>query len=476
MNTSEYDVVVVGSGPNGLAAAITLAGDGKSVLVLEAAATVGGGVRSGPLQGDGCIHDYCSSFYPFGMGSPFFKRLPLDQLGVEWVHAPHPLAHPLDSGHAAILHHSLADMDTAFAAPRDARQWQRLFRPVVDQWDGLTPDLLGPLRIPSHPLQLARFGLRALQPAQFLCNHWFESVEARALFAGIAGHSFLPLTNLASASFGLVLGGAAHAVGWPMVRGGAQVLAEALATHLRSLGGAIECNRRIAAMAELPKARAYLFDVTPRQLVQICGDRLPMRYQKRLLRYQHGPGAFKIDFVLSEPIPWRAEACRHAGTLHLGGTFEEIAAAERACNQGNAPDRPFVLVGQQSLFDSSRAPQGRHTCWSYAHVPNGSTKDWTPDIEAQIERFAPGFRDIILERHVRNPLDMQAYNENYAGGDINGGSARLGQLFTRPLVQLRPYATAAPDIYLCSASTPPGGGVHGMCGYFAAKLALKERF
>ena len=469
---TEYDAVVVGSGPNGLAAAITIAREGCSVLVLEAADTIGGGARSAELTLPGFVHDVCSGVHPLALGSPFFRALPLDQHGLQLVHPPIPLAHPLDRGRAARLERSVDA--TAASLDGDAMAYRRLMGPLARDWDAVAVNVLAPLRLPRHPVALARFGQHAARSAVGLATAAFDHDLARALLSGLAAHSFLSLRKSPSAAYGLVLGVLAHTVGWPVVRGGSQQLADALAAHLASLGGTIETGHRVQAMRDVPPTRALLLDVTPRQLVRIVGSRLPTSYRRRLERYRYGPGAFKVDWALDGPVPWIAEACRRAGTVHLGGTWEEIAAAEDAVVAGRHPERPYVLVAQQSLFDETRAPAGRHTLWAYCHVPNGSTVDMTDRIEAQIERFAPGFRDRVLARSVRSPAAFQRYNENYVGGDINGGLGDWRQLFTRPAPRLVPYATPVDGLYLCSSSTPPGGGVHGLCGYFAARAALRR--
>lgn len=467
-----YDAIVIGSGPNGLAAAVTLAQAGCSVLVLEAKETIGGGTRSAAVTLPGFVHDICSAVHPLGIGSPFFRTLPLADHGLEWIHPPVPLAHPLDDGTAVLLERSVGA--TGATLDPDASAYWRLIAPLVRDWEKLADGILGPLRLPGHPFALARFGLSAVQSAGGLAKGVFRGERARALFIGLACHSTLPVEQPPSAAFGLVLGVAGHAVGWPFPRGGSQQIANALAAYLRTLGGDIVTGECVTSLDTLPPARAVLCDMTPRQLLQIAGDRLPVGYRRALERYRYGPGAFKLDLALDGPIPWRAEACARAGTVHLGGTLEEMAAAERAVWRGEHPTRPFVLLAQPSLFDPTRAPAGRHTVWAYCHVPNGSTVDMTERIEAQIERFAPGFRDRILARSTMNTADMERYNANYIGGDINGGVQDLRQLFTRPTIRVNPYATPLPGLYLCSSATPPGGGVHGMCGHFAARAALRD--
>lgn len=469
---NDYDIVVVGAGPNGLAAAITLAREGLSVLVLEAKDTIGGGTRTAESTLPGFRHDVCSAVHPLGVGSPFFRQLPLDEHGLAWIHPPVPLAHPLDDGSAAVLERSIEATGATLGS--DAAPYRRLMAPLVADWDRLAVDVLGPLPIPPRfPFALARFGLLAIRSARGLAESLFGGEHARALFGGTAGHSMLPLERSPTAAFGLLLAITGHALGWPVAHGGSQRIADALGRHLQSLGGEILPGRPVVSIDQLPPARAVLFDVTPRQLLRIAGHRFPPRYRRKLASYRYGPGVFKVDFALDGPIPWRAQACARAGTVHVGGTLEEIAAAERVVWRGEHPERPFVLLAQQSLFDPSRAPAGKHTAWAYCHVPHGSTLDMTGRIEAQIERFAPGFRDRILARSTRTALEMESYNPNYVGGDINGGLQDLRQHFTRPTLRPVPYSTPVKGLYLCSSSTPPGGGVHGMCGYYAARAALR---
>lgn len=467
-----YDAIIVGAGPNGLAAAITLARAGGRVLLLEAKATVGGGTRTAELTLPGFRHDICSAIHPLGMGSPFFQSLPLASFGLEWIQPDLPLAHPLDDGSAVVLQPSLAA--TAAALARDEAAWRILFGPVVENWGKLAPMLLGPLPFPRHPLALIQLGLRAIWPAAPLARLLFREERAKALFAGMAAHALLPLEAPLTAAFGLMLGALGQVVGWPLPKGGSQQIAETMAAYLRTLGGEIVVDHPVRSLAELPAARAILLDVTPRQLLQLAGDRLPAAYRRQLERYRYGMGVFKLDYALAGPVPWRAPEARRAGTLHLGGTLAEIAASERAIGQGQHPERPYVLVAQQSLFDPTRAPAGQQTLWAYCHVPHGSTVDMTARIEAQIERFAPGFRELILARHVTNPQALEHYNANYIGGDINGGVQDWRQFWTRPTPQINPYATPVKGLYLCSSSTPPGGGVHGMCGYHAAQAVLRS--
>jgi phytoene dehydrogenase-like protein len=471
----EYDAVVVGAGPNGLAAAITLARDGRSVLILEANSTIGGGARSEEITLPGFVHDICSAVHPLAAGSPFFKTLSLERFGLTWIQPEIPVAHPLDDGTAACLHR---DVDlTADLLGADSRAYRRLMKPLARDWEKLAAEFLQPmLHLPRHPFALARFGIPALCPATLLAKTFFKQESARALFAGIAAHSFLPLEAPVSSAFAFVLGIAGHAVGWPIPRGGSQTIANALADYLRELGGKIEINRRIDRFEDLPRSRALLLDMSAWQFARMAGTRLPTRYRRRLENFRHAPGVFKIDHALSSPIPWKAEACKHAGTIHLGGTINEIARTERDVANGKIPERPFVLVAQQSLFDGTRAPHGQHTLWAYCHLPFGCNIDMSERIESQIERFAPGFRDCILARHKMDAADLEKSNLNLAGGDINGGAANLAQLIARPIFSPTPYRTPLPGIYLCSASTPPGGGVHGMCGYHAARAALRDVF
>ncbi|WP_338870342.1 NAD(P)/FAD-dependent oxidoreductase [Spirosoma sp. SC4-14] len=478
MAKSDYDAVVVGSGPNGLSAAITMQHAGLSVLVLEAKADIGGGLRSAELTLPGFVHDICSAVHPLAAGSPFFRSLPLANHGLEFTCPPLAAAHPFDGGTAAALRQSIDE--TARSLSDDEHRYRNLMEPIVRHWPAMAADILGPLRLPRHPLNMAQFGVDALRSASQLAGR-FKTKEARGLLAGMAAHSIQPLSNLATSAIALVLMAAGHLRGWPVPKGGSQSIAKALASYFRSMGGTLETNTQVQSMNQLPSSRVVLFDVTPRQLLAIVGNRFGSGltgrlYRWQLERYRYGMGVFKIDWALDGPIPFSAPECQQAATIHIGGTFEEIAQAEQETAQGKHPDRPFVLLAQQSLFDSSRAPQGKHTAWAYCHVPNGSTLDRTKVIEQQIERFAPGFRDQILARHTMNTVQMETYNPNYIGGDINGGVIDIGQLFTRPVVSLSPYRTAAPGIFLCSSSTPPGGGVHGMCGYHAARVALRESF
>lgn len=467
-----YDAIVIGSGPNGLAAAITLARQQRSVLVVEAESAFGGGARSAELTLPGFVHDVCSAIHPLGIVSPFFRDVaPLAQHGLEWIHPPAPLAHPLDDGSAAVMEQSLEATGRTLGPDADA--YRRLMEPLVNGATALFDETLRPLGPPRHPILMARFGMRALWPATTLARAWFSGRHARALFAGMAAHSILPLERILTAAVGLMLGIAGHAIGWPFPRGGSQRITDVMVELLRSMGGELVANWRVQSLDELPPARAYLFDTSPRSLAHVCGPRLPAGFRGKLLRYRYGPGAFKLDWALAGPIPWKAEGCARAATVHLGGTMEEIAAGEKAIWRGEHPARPYVLVAQQSLFDPTRAPAGKHTGWAYCHVPAASKADMTEAIERQMERFAPGFRDLILERTVRSPADFERHNANYVGGDITCGVMDAWQTFARPTLRLVPYSTPNRGVFICSAASPPGPGVHGMCGYFAAKAALR---
>jgi phytoene dehydrogenase-like protein len=465
------DAVVVGSGPNGLAAAIVLARAGRRVSVIEGSEAVGGGCRSEELTLPGFVHDTCSTVHALALASPFLSSLPLAEHGLELLHPEVPLAHPLDDGSAVVLERSVED--TARGLGPDADAYRRLFEPLVRAAPELMREILGPLRPPRHPLVLARFGPSALRSTVGLARSRFQGQRAPALLAGCSAHSMLSLRSPASAAFGIVLMVAAHRVGWPVARGGSQSLADALASHLRSLGGEIDTGRWVQSLDEVAGARATLVDVTPRQLVRLAGDRLPERYARRLGRYRYGPGVFQLDWATSGPIPCAAPEVARAGTVHLGGTLDQIAASEHSAVRGEHHERPFVLLVQSSIFDDTRAPCGKHTAWAYCHVPHGSTRDMTEAIEAQVERFAPGFKDLIAARSTMDAAAMEAHNPNYVGGDINGGVQDLRQLFTRPVARPVPYSTPVDGLYICSSSTPPGGGVHGMCGYYAAWAALR---
>ena len=470
---SNYDAIIVGSGPNGLAAAITLARAGQKVLILEAKDTIGGGTRTAEVTLPGFRHDICSAIHPLGIASPFFRDLPLADFGLEWIYSPVALAHPLDDGCAAILTPSIEESAASLGV--DVRAYHRLMTPLVESWQEILGDTLGPFPFPpKHPITLARFGLLALRSARGLAESRFQGEAARALFAGLAGHGMLPLEEPTTASIALVLGILAHAVGWPIPKGGSQSISNAMAAYLESLGGEIATNHEVTSQDALPESRSVLLDVTPRQMIRICGEHLPAGYRQKLTRYRYGPGVCKVDYALSGPIPWKAAACTQAGTIHLGGTLDEISASEKAVWREEHPEKPLVLLAQQSLFDDSRAPDGQHTAWAYCHVPHGSQQDVSESITAQIERFAPGFRDLILAKHVYTATEMQSYNPNYIGGDINGGVQDWRQLFTRPVARWSPYTTPEKGLYICSSSTPPGGGVHGMCGYHAAQSVLNN--
>ncbi|MDR3752456.1 MAG: NAD(P)/FAD-dependent oxidoreductase [Terracidiphilus sp.] len=465
---------VIGSGPNGLAAAIVLAQAGLRVDVYEAEVEPGGASRTMPLTLPGFSHDFGSAVHPFAAGSPFFNTLPLAEHGLEWIHGDAPLAHPLDDGTAVVLERDLAATERALG--EDGKAWRRLMQPAADDWQEFARDSLGPLlRVPHHPLRMAKFGLSALDSAQGFATRHFSNARTRAVFAGLAGHSCLSFDEALSATIGWLFGITIHAVGWPIPRGGASAIAQALISYLRSHGGTVHTSCRIdaAAFKELEAdSELVLFDTAPRQLLAIAGDRIGKGYRRACERFQPGPGAFKIDYALSDPVPWRAQECRRAITVHLGGTLEEIAASEYAVAHGRCAERPFVLAAQPTLFDTTRAPAGKHVLWVYCHVPNGAAFDMSKRIDAQIERFAPGFRDCILARHVSAPATLEAMDANLLGGDIGGGALSLRQMILRPT--LRGYATGTRNLYLCSASTPPGGGVHGMCGFHAAQLALRQ--
>jgi phytoene dehydrogenase-like protein len=471
VNQKVYDAIVVGAGPNGLAAAVELARNGRSVAVLEAQKTIGGGARSAEVTLPGFLHDLGSAIHPLGYASPYFRALPLEGHGLEWIHPPAALAHPLDGGRAVVLERSVDE--TAEQMGPDADAYRRLMRGIVADTDRIISAFSGKPRLLHHPLAFAASGLRSVRSARGLAEDLFEGEEARALFAGNAAHSFLPMEQRLSAMFGLMLGTLGHALGWPFPKGGSQKIADALASYLRSLGGEVYTGFQVDSVEDLPYTRAVLFDVTPRQLLKIAGQHFSERYRGSLKRYRYGPGVFKVDFALDGPIPWSAKGCYRAGTVHLGGTLEEISAGEAAVARGEHPDRPFVLLAQQSLFDPTRAPEGKHTVWAYCHVPNGSTVDMTTRIEEQIERFAPGFRNRILARAAVGPAELERQNANLIGGDINGGYMDIPQFVARPFPRLDPYSTPAPGLYICSSSTPPGGAVHGLCGFMGARSALR---
>ncbi len=470
---ADPDAIVVGAGPNGLAAAIVLARAGLQVVVYEAQPSIGGGCRSDALTLPGFVHDVCSAVYPMGIASPLFRSLPLRDHGLEWIEPPAMLVHPFDDDvPAAVVRRSSSD--TAIGLGADAPGYQRLLGAIASSWPLIEDVVLAPPWFPRHPLAAARFGLRALQPARRLASSYFSTERARALFGGIAAHGMIPLEKVPSGAIGLVLGALAHVVGWPIPRGGAQRLADSLASYFRSLGGQILTSAPVNAIEELPAARAILCDLSPRPLLRIAGRALPDWYKQKLERYRYGPGTFKVDWALDAPVPWHDAAVRCAPTVHLGGTWKEIADSEHDAWTGKVSERPFVLLVQPTLFDPSRAPAGKHTLWAYCHVPHASTADMLPAIERQIERFAPGFRDRVLARHVMTPADLERRNPNLAGGDIGMGVTDLRQMIARPT--WRWYRTPRRGFYICSASTPPGVGVHGMCGFHAAQCALRDVF
>lgn len=473
-SAASYDAVIIGSGPNGLAAALVLAQSGLSTLVVEARGEPGGGARTAELTLPGFRHDVCSTVHPLAVASPFFRTLDLAGKGVKWCEPPAALAHVLRDGRAVTLSRSLAETARGLGADGDA--YLELMSPLVDGAGGLLRDILGPLGMPSSPLLLARFGLTALRSLHGFANSRFELEGTKALLAGMGAHAMQPLTAPATASFGLVLGLAAHVAGWPLAETGSAAITTALVQLLRDHGGELCLGQPVVSLGELPRASAYLFDVTPRQLLEIAGPELPAGYQARLRKFRYGPGVFKMDWALASPVPWVDPACSQAGTVHLSGGLDDVAEAESAVSRGHLSQRPFVIFVQPSLFDRTRAPAGLHTAWAYCHVPWSSSVDAAELIEQQVERFAPGFQRSILARHTASAPELEDYNANYVGGDINGGSALLGQLFTRPVARLDPYSTPNPKLFLCSSSTPPGGGVHGMCGYWAARSALRRVF
>ncbi|MEM9831495.1 MAG: NAD(P)/FAD-dependent oxidoreductase [Bacteroidota bacterium] len=470
----KYDCVVIGSGPNGLAAAIELQRSGLSVKILEAKGKVGGGARSEELTLPSFIHDVGSAIHPLGYASPFFRQLPLQDFGLEWIHPPEAVAHPLDDGTTVTLSRSIEI--TASSLGSDADAYRDLMMPIVKNWEHIAPDFLGPFRFPKHPLKMAQFGLSALQSATFLASTQFKTSATKGFFAGLAAHSILPLEKVATSGIGLVLGALGHVVGWPFPKGGAQSISNALAGYFKSLGGDIETGCEVQSVADIPNCRATVWDVTPWQLLEIEGLKLSNAYRNQLKQFRYGPGIFKVDWALSDPIPFKNPKANKAATIHLGGTLEEIAQSERDAWQGKHNSQPYVLLVQQSPFDPTRAPEGKHTAWAYCHVPRYSTQDMTKIIENQVERFAPGFKDTILQKHTMNTRQVNRFNPNYIGGDVNGGAQLITQLFTRPTFSLTPYRTAAQGVYICSSSTPPGGGVHGMCGYHAARTVVRDEF
>ncbi|MBN1664561.1 MAG: NAD(P)/FAD-dependent oxidoreductase [Deltaproteobacteria bacterium] len=466
-----YDAVVVGSGPNGLAAAITLGRKMPSVLLLEAKETIGGGCRSAEVTLPGFVHDICSAAHPLAVSSAFFRQLDLHQYGLSWVQPEIPLAHPFEDGSAVFLHRSL-DI-TADALGRDGRAYKDLLAPFVRNYEKLLASILRPIPFPSHPFLMARFASQALHSVDGLGKRKFNNPQTQALFAGLAAHAMIPLQQPATAAFGIILAALAHAVGWPFVKGGSQKLADALSRCFLDRGGEIMTGHPVHSLDDMPRASQYFFDVTPRQLLDIHGLGLSEHYRQRLAGFRYGTGVYKMDWALREPIPWRSDICRKAGTVHLGNSYEEIAASVRCVNQGDISSAPYVMLAQQSLFDPSRSPEGRHTAWAYCHVPHGSKADMADAIEKKIERYAPGFREIILARSAMSAAAMEIYNPNYVGGDINGGKQDIFQLYTRPVAALNPYRTSQHNIFICSSSTPPGGGVHGLCGYYAARNLIK---
>jgi len=473
MLKDKYDAIVVGSGPNGLAAAIALQQKGLSVLLIEGKDTIGGGLRSSELMQPGFVHDVCSAVHPLAIQSPFFKTLPLAEYGLSYIYPPVLAAHSMDAGQSVALYKSLIQTAEQFGIDKQA--YFNLFESLSESWPELVKDILAPLHFPKHPIDLLKFGYKALQPATRIANS-FKTEKLKALWAGMAAHSMMPLTSATTSAVAMVLALAGHGSGWPIAKGGSQNIAYALASYFKSLGGEVVTNYYVDSLSKLPAAKAILFDIGPKQLLQIAGHKFSDNYQRQLMRYRYGMGVFKMDWILENPVPFQSEACKSAGTVHLGGSLEEIAAAEQTVWRGKHPQKPFVLMAQQSVFDTSRTVGNKQVLWAYCHVPNGSTVDMTEAIENQIERFAPGFRDCIIKRKTTNSQEIEAYNPNYIGGDINGGAMDLRQLFTRPALKWSPYRTSAKGMYICSSSTPPGGGVHGMCGYHAAERVLKDLF
>lgn len=473
LNKEKYDAVVVGSGPNGLAAAITLQLAGLSVLIVEGKEVIGGGLRSAEITLPGYLHDVCAAIHPMAASSPVFTRLSLEKFGLQFITPAIQAAHPFDDGSCAVLHQSIEE--TAASLGKDALTYKNFITPFVRNWPRISNDVFGPFHFPDHPVEMLRFGYTGLSSALNIAER-FRGMQARGLWAGMAAHSMLPLSARGSAAVAMIMMITGHLNGWPVIRGGSAEMANALAECFTAAGGTIETNCYIRSLDQLPASRAVLLDVTPMQVLSIAGNRLSTLYKWQLKQFRYGPGVFKIDWALDGPIPFTALDCRSAGTIHLGNTLEEIADAEQTVAEGKHPSHPFVLLAQQSLFDTSRAPRGKHTGWAYCHVPNGSEVDMTEAIENQVARFAPGFKDLILQRKTTNAVQMQQYNSNYVGGDINGGLMDIRQLFTRPALRLSPYRTSATGIYICSSSTPPGGGVHGMCGFHAAQKVLKDIF
>lgn len=469
----KYDAIIVGSGPNGLAAAITLQQQGLSTLIVEGAAKVGGGLRTEELTLPGFKHDVCSAIHPMAMASPFFRSLPLADFGLRFVHPTYAASHPLDNGDAALLKKDIRS--TAHSLGKDERTYLRIIESLVENYSNIINDTLGPLRFPKHPLNLAMFGIKAFPPASWLAK-LFKEEKTKALWAGMAGHGIQPLSNWTTSAFGLMLLSVGHKYGWPIPVGGSQSIANALIDYYKSIGGEVQTDCWVKDRNDLPAHKLLFLDITPKQILSIKGLNLKSSYAHQLKKYKQGMGIFKVDWALSEPVPFKNTDSRKAGTVHIGGTFGEIANYEETAQQGKFSDKPFVLFAQQSLVDKRRAPEGKHTGWAYCHVPNGTDVDYTEAIESQMERFAPGFKDIILAKHSFSASQMESYNPNYVGGDINGGIMDIRQLYTRPTFSLTPYRTSNPTVYICSSSTPPGGGVHGMCGYQSAKVALKDYF
>jgi len=468
-----YDAIIIGSGPNGLAAAITLQQQGLSTLIIEGADTIGGGMRTKELTLAGFKHDVCSAIHPMALGSPFIKSIPLAEYGLKFSIADYQVAHPLDSGRSVVLHQDLEEMRSELGIDADA--YISLLKPFVSQWEALAQDVLGPLRYPKNPVLMAKFGLKGLRSAQAIADQ-FKTEEAKAFWAGLVGHGILPFSKLTTAAVGMILATVGHKVGWPIPIGGSQSIADAMLKYYESLGGELQLNFWFEDVQALPKHKILILDLTPQQILKIKGLNLKDKYRKQLDDFRYGMGVFKVDWALSEPTPFLNKRCQQAATVHLGNTYEEIAQNELATYNGKLVDKPYVLFAQQSMFDSSRAPEGKHTGWAYCHVPHGSIANRTEAIENQIERFAPGFKDTIIARSEMNSMQLQNYNPNYQGGDINGGQMDILQLFTRPTKSLTPYRTSNPNVFIASSSTPPGGGVHGMCGFHAARIALKDHY
>lgn len=472
--SEKYDAIIIGSGPNGLSAAIRLQQMGLKTAVYEQASEPGGAVRTAEVTLPGFKHDLGSAIHPLGLASPFFQTLPLSQFNLEWIDPGIPFAHPFPDGTAHVAYRSVEETAAQFG--RDADRYYSLMNNMVRDWDMIGPDLLKPLAIPSHPLAFAGFGMKALLSAKQLVNLYFKDDKTKSFFYGCAAHSTLPLTKIASASFGLVLLAIAHRFGWPFPKGGASSLSNALIAYYQSLGGNLQLNFPVLHVDELPISKTYIFDLTPRQLLKIGGTKFSWLYRKRMGSYRYGAGAFKMDWALNEPIPFLNEKCRNSATVHIGYSPDEIEVSEQNNFDNKISERPYVILAQHSVFDDQRAPAGKHTAWAYCHVPHGSQEDMTKQVEDQIERIAPGFRDVILSRTTYNTAELEAYNPNLVGGDINGGIQDLSQLFTRPIAKFSPYSTPDPRIYICSSSTPPGGGVHGMGGYNATEKVIKDHF